>query len=135
MKERKQRSTEAKTIAAYIDNQIDWVDKTAVQIAEEVGFPKPNILSMIRSGKTKLPIARIPKMAKALEVDPVFLLDMAMREYDPETWTVIKSLVGRPAVSNNQYELLEVIREARPGEDFKVTENNKEKIMEFFKSL
>lgn len=137
MKEHKKKAVQPKTVAGFIDQQIEWLDnKTAVQIAEEAGFQRPNILSMIRKGNTKVPLARVPKLAKALEVDPIFLLDLCMREYDPENWQVIKSVLGRPVVTDNQYELLEVVRDAMPeAADFKVTPENKDKIAEFFRSL
>ena len=44
--------------------------KTQAEIAEEAGFVNPNMVTMIKQGATKLPIDRVPALAKALEVDP-----------------------------------------------------------------
>ncbi len=95
-----QRTTPAiSSVAAFIDQQIEWTEKSLVQIAEEVGFAKPNIISMIRKGNTKLPTGKVRKMALALEVDPVFMLQMVMMEYDPETWEVIQEIIKKPAIT------------------------------------
>ena len=42
--------------------------KNQVEIAVEAGFVNTNMLLMIKSGKTKLPLDRVPALAKALDV-------------------------------------------------------------------
>jgi hypothetical protein len=83
------------TVAEYLATQIDLCGKTQMEIAREVGFEKPNVITMFKQGKSKLPISRVGKMAKALGVDPFFLYELVMREYEPDTWTAIESDVMR----------------------------------------
>jgi hypothetical protein len=117
---RTSKSSTAKTVAEFIDQQIEWTEKSNLQIADECGFPKSNIVSMIRYGKTKLPMNRVGRMAKALEVDPVFFLGMVMAEYDPEGWAVIRGVIAKPVISANEQGWIEVIRKLSP-EDPAVT--------------
>lgn len=45
--------------------------KSQIQIASEAGFTNPNMISMIKSGASKLALDRVPWMARALECDTV----------------------------------------------------------------
>jgi len=100
-----------RSVAEFIDQQIAWTEKSNLQIADECGFPKSNIVSMIRYGKTKMPMNRIGKMAKALEVDSVFFLGLVMQEYDPEGWSVMQEIIGKPVITANEVKWIEVMRE------------------------
>ena len=77
-------------VAQFVRQQIQVLGKSQVDIAREVGFEKPNVITMIKQGKTKLPLAKIGSMAKALETDPVFLLKLCLSTYHAETWAVLK---------------------------------------------
>ena len=54
--------------------------KSQAEIAAEAGFKSPNMLSMIKDGKVKLPIERAVSLAKALECDPMKLVRMVLDE-------------------------------------------------------
>ena len=75
--------------ARLIADAIDASGKTQREIAEEVGFPRGNVISMLRSGEMRLPIERAPALARALGIDEKLLISTAMTEYMPETWNVI----------------------------------------------
>ena len=81
-------------VADYIAAQIVICGKSQKEIAEEVGFPKANVLTMIKKGQTKLPIKRVPKMAIALDVDPARLMKICLAEYHPEILQVIEETLG-----------------------------------------
>lgn len=100
-------------VAEFITWQIKLCGKSQVEIAKETGFPKPNVLSMIKSGATKVPLEKIGKLAKALEIDPLHLFQMVMSEYFPTTWDEIEGMVGQPVLTHNERELLELIRSAK----------------------
>lgn len=70
--------------------------KSQKDISREAGYSNPNVLTMLKTGQTKVPLARIPKLAIACDLDPLLLLETAMKEYQPETWKVIKETVGTP---------------------------------------
>ena len=43
--------------------------KTQRKIAAETGFASVNMLAMIKAGNSRLPLDRVPALAKALDVD------------------------------------------------------------------
>lgn len=85
-------------VAQYIDLLINDSPKTVRQIANEVGFPKPNVVSMIRNGDTKVPVARAAPLAIALGADPRDMLVRVLKEQQPETWEAISTWLLPAAV-------------------------------------
>jgi plasmid maintenance system antidote protein VapI len=84
------------TIAEHIDKLIVRSSKTQREIALEIGYERPNIITMFKQGRTKVPIEVVPRLAKALDEDPAFLLRMALREYMPEVLKVIEEHLPAP---------------------------------------
>lgn len=117
------------SVADYIGNQIAMSGKSQREIAEEVGYPKANVITMIKQGSTKLPINKVPVFAKSLGVDTVHLLRVTMNEYMPETWEVITSVFGNQMVSESERKLIEILRDVGAGED--IFPETKEEIEEF----
>ena len=52
------------------------------------------MITMIKKGRTKLPLSKVAAMARALDVDPGYLLRLAMSEYDAEAWAVIVQTIS-----------------------------------------
>jgi len=78
---------------AFLRDAIEQSPKTQREIARDAGFPAPNALSMMKTGECKVPISRIPALAKALDVDSQEFVKIALREYQPEIWMVIDDLM------------------------------------------
>lgn len=108
------------SVADYLAAQIAICGKSQMEIAEEVGFPRANVITMIKQGKTKLPIERVPKMASAIGVDPSHLLRVTLSEYNPTLLSTIESIQGR-TVSDNESEILNVIRKTTKNADPKLS--------------
>lgn len=51
--------------------------KTQAEIASEAGFPNANMMTFLKNGRNKVPIDRVPSLAKALEVDPAYRMRLA----------------------------------------------------------
>ncbi len=81
-------------LAALLDRHLAASDKPLHRIAKECGFPMPNVLSMIRKGQTKVPLTRIPALARSLDLDERALFQIAAQEYQPELWSVLDALYG-----------------------------------------
>lgn len=77
-------------VAQLIASRIANCGRPQCDIAREAGFEQPNVMTMIKQGRTKVPLGRIGPIAKALEIDPLVLLQMCMSEYHPETWNAIQ---------------------------------------------
>lgn len=99
-------------VANYISAMIDLSQKSQKQIAEEVGFAKPNMITMIKQGKTKLPMGKVGALARSLGLDPQHLFKMVMEEYEPATWEGIESIFSQPFVSENEMEIILTIRDS-----------------------
>lgn len=50
-------------------------------IAAEAGFKSTNMLSMIKGGRAKVPLERVPGIAGALGCDPMLLLRLALEQH------------------------------------------------------
>ena len=112
-------TTDSQTANA-LARAIKYCGKNQREIAEEIGFPKPNIISMMKKGDTKIPIERIPALAKACLVDPIHLLKLAMEEYHPEIWDVLVKAFGEPLTSNEE-DMVGAYRIATIDDDIEIT--------------
>ncbi len=104
-------------IAIYLAKQIDALQgvKSQREIAAEMGYERANIVSMFKTGEVKVPLEKIPDMAKALKVDPAFLFRLAMEQYWPDRHDAIGAIFGS-VTTVNQRALLKRISELT-GED------------------
>jgi len=85
--------------------------KTQAQIAAEAGFRQANMLAMLKSGAAKLPLERVPALARALECDPAILFIMAVEQQDNALAGTLEEIFGTH-VSQNEIAWLKAIREA-----------------------
>jgi len=86
--------------------------KSQLDIATEAGFVNPNMLSLIKSGATKVPLDRVPALARALEADPRFLFLMALEQAGGETTRMAAEEIFGTIVTRNEVTWLEEIRDA-----------------------
>ena len=95
--------------------------KTQAEIAEEAGFVNPNMVTMIKKGATKLPIDRVPALAKALESDPALLLRLALEQSEGSTAALaIYEIIGQP-ITKNEMAWISEIRDASGDTDPRLT--------------
>lgn len=128
-------TTKARNVAEYISMQLHLCGKSQTQIAEEVGFEKPNVITMIKQGKTKVPLNKIGSMAKALEVDPVFFFRMVMNEYMPDLMDMIAAITNQPVITRNEMDFIHVIRSSKVVNPKLRTDAEKKKLKEFVDTL
>lgn len=96
-------------VARLIAERIDAMKQLQKDIAMKAGFDKPNIITMIKQGKTRLPLDKVGPMALALEIDPVLLLEMCIEEYHPATWRAIAPYM-RSAITQGELIMLTALR-------------------------
>jgi DNA-binding Xre family transcriptional regulator len=85
--------------------------KNQATMAAEAGFRQPNVLSMIKTGAAKIPLERVPALAKALECDPASLFVMAVEQQDNALAGTLEEIYGTH-VTQNEIAWLKAIREA-----------------------
>lgn len=86
--------------------------KSQREIAAEAGFIQPNMLSMFKNGSSKLPLDRVPGLAKALECDPKHLFLMALDQLGGDTTDLAIRQIFGTLVTQNEVAWLEEIRKA-----------------------
>lgn len=101
----------ANKVATFIAFHLDNNDKSQREIAQEAGFSSANVLAMMKSGTTKVPLDRVPKLAKALGVDPRKLFLLCIEEYKPELFATIKDILdGAFPLSVNEEKIIKKLR-------------------------
>lgn len=103
------------TVAQYLETQLAACGKQQAEIAREVGFEKANVITMMKQGKTKLPLAKVGKIARALGVDGVNLFRLVMNEYYPETWEEIEGIFQHRVLTENELAVVNAMRVANVG--------------------
>jgi transcriptional regulator with XRE-family HTH domain len=114
-------------LAKFLDTRLLELKhkKTQAEIAEEAGFINPNMLTMIKQGASKLPLARVPALAKALDTDPALLLRLALEQAEGSTAAgAIYEIIGEPITANEMTWIRE-IREASGDTDPRLTSRAK----------
>ena len=105
------------SVAEFLTARLRLCRKSNSEIATELGYEYPDIISLFASGKAKLPLNDIKKMAQALDTDPAYLLIVAMREYMPEALAVIENIIESPLLTHNERKLIETYRNITKSKD------------------
>lgn len=98
------------TVAELIDYHIGTKEKSQAQIAAEAGFDKPNMITMLKQGRTKVPLARVGALADALGISRTYFLRLVLGEYHPEVLPIMQEVFGYH-VSTNEFSIIEFVRE------------------------
>jgi transcriptional regulator with XRE-family HTH domain len=122
-------------LAKYLATQIDAIsdEKSQREIAQEIGYEKPNMISMFKRGEAKVPLDKIPALAKALHVDPAHMMRLAMEQYWPDLYQIINEVFGG-ITTKNQREIYAIIQKECKEKDPEVTTELKRCIHEAFKA-
>lgn len=123
------------TVQEYLNNQIDICPKSQKEIAFEIGYEKPNIITMFKQGLTKLPINKVGPMAKALGIDPAYLLRIVISDYMPEMLDAIEDIIG-VMCTNHEREMISIIRSTTKEKDYAIkTQHQRKLLRDFARSL
>jgi len=91
--------------------------KTQAEIASEAGFANANMMTFLKNGRNKVPLDRVPSLAKALEVDPAYLMRLALDQAVGSTAAkAITEIFGTPTTENERGWLTE-LRDASDNSD------------------
>lgn len=119
----------------FLSDKIDQSGIKQSDMAEELNFDRPNIISMFKAGKTRVPLRCIPQMAKILNLDPKMMLRRAMLEYAPETLRAVEQVFGG-AITKNEQGILDEIRRLSQGADPAISSiTHREAVAEFVDKL
>lgn len=118
-------------LCSFVARHIDMSEKSQKEIAEAIGYDKPNMLSMVKRGDTRLPIDKVIPLAKALGVDPAGLLVLTLGQYYPDEESELASLFAT-ATTRNERVILQKIRNVTNGSDPEMTPTIERKLEETF---
>lgn len=106
-------------VTKYLEQQLALCGKSQREVAEEIGYTNPNIITMFKTGATKIPVSKAGPLARALGVDPIFMLRLLMSEYMPDTWAEIETVLGRNiALTEQDFSVANFIREVAGNKPF-----------------
>ena len=106
--------------------------KSQAQIAQEAGFINANVISLLKSGANKIPLDRVPDLARALEVDPARFMRLAIEQaIGPIAAKAVLSAFGTP-ISENELLWIGEIREASGDTDPRPTAKGRAAIRALF---
>lgn len=87
-----QDSTEKKSgislIGELLKRQRESLELSQKDIGDRLNYPYFNFISMLESGRSKVPLARVSDIVKAYELPTEFILILT-KELHPETWSLI----------------------------------------------
>jgi transcriptional regulator with XRE-family HTH domain len=129
------KSSSGIKIHEFIAAQLDIaksMGKTQRDIAEAVGYEKPNPINMMSKGTMKVPLDKVPALAKALNVDAGFLFRLALNEQWPEAAEAIAQIFGTP-LTKNEKEIIEFIRGVSKNSDPSLSRDVETKLRAAFK--
>ena len=106
--------------------------KTRSEIAAQAGYPNANMMSMVKSGASKLALDRVPSMARALECDRAYLMRLALEQAVRQTAAAaVIEIFGTP-VSEHERGWIEAIRTASDNSDPRLTSRSQAAINAIF---
>jgi transcriptional regulator with XRE-family HTH domain len=121
-------------LAKFVDRRVLELKpkKSQLQIANEAGFPNPNMVTMIKQGASKLALDRVPSMARALDCDPAYLMRLALEQAEGDTAAqALVEIFGSP-VTVNEMGWLQEIRAASDHSDPRMTSRARAAIRTIF---
>ena len=119
-------------MAQFLDERIGELEGTITlsEIARKIGFPNANIISMFRADQAKVPLDKIPVPAEVLQVDLVNLMRLGLEQYWPEPIDPLTKMFSR-IVTENEFELIQEIRQRTKDSDPKLTVRDLRHLPEF----
>lgn len=97
-------------VGTYIDMAIRASGKTKRKVAEEAGYKRPNIISMLCAGEIDLSFSKVIPVANAIEVDASSLLFMLIKEKHPDLHNLLNTLLSDRLFSADEAQLVDIMR-------------------------
>ena len=103
-------TTKKQLLADYIAARIALTGKTQREIAQEAGIASINFISMLKCGKAKVPLARVPALATALGAPFVDLMFLALNAQEPALAAVFAALQPELPTTDDEVALMRAYR-------------------------
>lgn len=90
------------------------------ELAEKMGYQSANVVAMLRSGNMQFPLNKTAVTAKALGIDPTFLLSKVLEARNPELLEVLEEILGNKMVTELESQFLQFVRKETNGVEFDI---------------
>lgn len=104
-------------VRELISVQADRLGLKNPEIAERLGYPTANVISMMKSGTMRLPVNKIALAAEILKVDPMYLAMCVDAEAGGGLADLLTSISKRTPITLNEEKLIQDLRGAADGLD------------------
>lgn len=104
-------------IPTLIAESQELLGKSDQQLAKELGFDHPNIITLIKAGSMKLPMSKVPQLARAIDYAESDLLRTVLIDYAPELMAVIDKVWRPLGLTTNERNLVQSFRDLAKGRD------------------
>lgn len=103
------------TVGDIFIRRMDDLELKTAEVAEKLNFSKHNVISMIRSGRMRLPLNRVILASKVLDVDPVYMLrslahEMQENSEDDRLLEVLAIATGQEVLTIGEWEMVKLYR-------------------------
>ncbi|WP_322864908.1 XRE family transcriptional regulator [Aquicoccus sp. G2-2] len=121
-------------LAKYVERRVLELKakKSQAEIAAQAGYSNPNMITMIKQGASKLALDRVPALARALECDPAYMMQLALEQaIGPTAAKAVVEIFGDP-VTVNERGWLKEIRQASDHTDPRLTSRSQAALRAMF---
>lgn len=121
------------SVAKFIGQQLALSEKSQKEIAAAIGYDRPNFITMIKNGQSKLPIHRVPALARELGIDPLFFMRLVMSEYMPEVWDTVEEVLEgaeKLTITPEEIKIIKIIREQSANTPLNIADDENRQLLE-----
>lgn len=79
---------------ARLDKRMNDLGLSDAELANHLGYEKPNVIALMRTGQMRTPIQHAQPMAQALDLPESEIFEALMRESMPEVLRTIQAIYG-----------------------------------------
>lgn len=124
------RSGPSYKIAEWLRANLDSRLKTTqTELSKKLGYERQTMISMMKMGAARVPIDKVEILARELDVDPTFLMFLALEQLLPGQEHLIHRTFGN-VVPDYEKDLMEQLRGAIPPVKMKLSTTQKKLIAE-----
>ncbi|NHC03464.1 helix-turn-helix transcriptional regulator [Acinetobacter sp. 187] len=96
-----------RNVAEILNDAINFnSDLTQKELAEYVGFPKPNMIYMLKMGLSKVPLDKAGLLAEKLGLDAQEFWFKCLKEYQPLVYAEFERVNKQPCLSQEEIKFI-----------------------------
>jgi hypothetical protein len=102
--------TSATSLSDLISHRQDELGLSDADLCHAIGFDKLIAITLIKAGTMRMPLNKIPTVARALSLEPGPLLKLALEESSPGLLELIKDVLDPMALTECEVNLINHLR-------------------------